>query len=48
MSRLCPIKRLLRQLGDDAYRASPALISRKLREFLFQPALMGPPRRDRV
>ena len=24
MSRLCPIKRLLRQLGDDAYRASPA------------------------
>jgi AcrB/AcrD/AcrF family len=22
MSRLCPIKRLLRQLGDDAYRAA--------------------------
>ena len=24
MSRLCPIKPLLRQLGDNAYRASPA------------------------
>ena len=32
MSRLCPIKPLLRQLGDNAYRASPALISGEPRE----------------
>jgi len=32
MSRLCPIKPLLRQLGDNAYRASPALISGESRE----------------
>jgi len=29
---LCPIKPLLRQLGDNAYRASPALISGEPRE----------------
>jgi FixJ family two-component response regulator len=34
MSRLCPIKPLLRQLGDNAYRASPALISGKPRELV--------------
>jgi hypothetical protein len=32
MSRLCPIKPLLRQLGDNAYRGSPALISGEPRE----------------
>src|SRR5215469_4910793 len=32
MSRLCPIKPLLRQLGDNAYRASPARISGEPRE----------------
>jgi hypothetical protein len=32
MSRLCPIKPLLRQLCDNAYRASPALISGEPRE----------------
>jgi hypothetical protein len=32
MSRLCPIKPLLRQLGDNAYRASPAFISGKSRD----------------
>ena len=35
MSRLCPIKPLLRQLGDNAYRASPALISGKPRELRY-------------
>jgi len=35
MSRLCPIKPLLRQLGDNAYRASPALISGEPRELRY-------------
>src|SRR5215469_11471072 len=34
MSRLRPIKPLLRRLGDNAYRASPALISGKPRELV--------------
>src|ERR1700730_1769875 len=39
MSRLCPIKPLLRQLGDNAYRASPALISGKPRELVHFPCM---------
>src|SRR5215831_15975207 len=35
MSRLCPIKPLLRQLGDNAYRGSPALISGEPRELRY-------------
>jgi hypothetical protein len=35
MSRLCPIKPLLRQLDDNAYRASPALISGEPRELRY-------------
>src|SRR5262249_53670898 len=35
MSRLCPIKPLLRQLGDNAYHASPALISGEPRELRY-------------
>src|SRR5215467_4473251 len=35
MGRLCPIKPLLRQLGDNAYRGSPALISGEPRELRY-------------
>jgi len=35
MSRLGQIKPLLRQLGDNAYRASPALISGEPRELRY-------------